>query len=98
MSDEEGSLDETLLDQPKYKTDQVASTHVFEGNVRRDYFGRFVIDTCVSDDDHLLNAQPKPGDDRARCRRLLDESFESLEGLKGRVVVTVEFQAEEEPV
>lgn len=68
----------------------------YEGNIRKDHFGRIIIDTCVSDVDHLQHAVAKPGDDRARCRQLVEELFNDLEGLKGEVTVTIDFKAEGE--
>jgi hypothetical protein len=71
-------------------------TYTMKGNVRRDNFGRFIVDPCSSDNDHLINSVAKPGDDRARCRRLVEEAFENLEGLNGTVTITVDFKAEGE--
>jgi hypothetical protein len=62
------------------------------GNIRRDHFGRFVVDPCPSDRDHIRDAVAKPGDDRARCRNLVEESLFAFEGKRGTLHVTIELE------
>lgn len=64
------------------------------GNIRKDHFGRIVVDSCESDLDHNVNAVPKPGDDRARCRSLVEEAFADFIGKRGTMVVSILFQEE----
>jgi len=51
--------------------------------VRRDQFGRIVLDTCKSDEDHLKFSTAKEGDDRARCRMLVEEYFDKMVDKEG---------------
>jgi hypothetical protein len=66
----------------------------FVGNVRKDNFGRIVVDSCESDVDHHLNSVAKPGDDRARCRRLVEEAFAGYVGRRGKMVIAITFEDE----
>jgi hypothetical protein len=43
------------------------------GYIRKDKFGRIILDECPSDEHHLKYAQAKEGDDRACCRIVLDD-------------------------
>lgn len=70
----------------------------FIGNIRRDLFGRIVVDTCESDGAHLRKDGPLPaGDDRHRCRRLIEETFTEFEGRSGTLVVRVELVEDGDP-
>ena len=71
-------------------------THTFQGNVRRDPFGRIVVDECPSDKAHLRDSVALPGDDRARCRRLVESVLEEHIGQKGKLSISVVFQPEED--
>jgi hypothetical protein len=62
---------------------------VLTGHFRRDPFGRTVVDSCISDDEHLRNAITEPGNDRARCRMLLEDLFKGLDGKQGRLDLTI---------
>ena len=57
------------------------------GHFRRDNLGRIVIDQCISDEEHLKNGITYEGDDRARCRIVLDDLFERLVGKTGRLFI-----------
>jgi len=67
---------------------------VLSGNIRKDHFGRIVVDGCDSDLNHLQNATAKPGEDRAKCRNLLEQYFEKYIGLKGRLSIEISFRPE----
>jgi hypothetical protein len=68
----------------------VARVFIFNGNVRKDDFGRIVVDTCESDGAHLRKDGPLPeGDDRWRCRNLVEQAFDHVVGKKGKLVVSV---------
>lgn len=70
----------------------------FVGNIRRDQFGRTVVDTCASDGNHLRKDGPLPeGDDRHRCRRLVEEMFTEFEGKRGTLLVRVELIEDGDP-
>lgn len=43
-----------------------------EGYLRKDTFGRVYIDTCPSDEEHLLVKLPA-GQERRNCRKYLDD-------------------------
>ncbi len=72
----------------------VLNLGVHDRNIRRDCFGRIVMDTCDSDGEHLRFAEPLPGDDRPRCRELLEEMFAPLIGRRGTLFVSVVFADE----
>ncbi len=72
----------------------VLNLGVHDRNIRRDCFGRIVLDTCDSDGEHLRFAEPLPGDDRPRCRELLEEMFAPLIGRRGTLFVSVVFADE----
>lgn len=68
----------------------VPRVFIFNGNIRKDHFGRIVVDTCESDNAHLRKDGPlPPGDDRWRCRNLVEEALEHVVGKKGKLVVSV---------
>jgi hypothetical protein len=65
---------------------------VFVGNIRKDHFGRIVIDTCESDESHLVHAPTDPVRNRPICRHLLEDSFAEFIGQRGRLVVSVRLE------
>lgn len=67
----------------------------YEGNITKDHFGRIIIDPCPSFEHHIRYAVTKPGDDRARCRVLLEDLFAPFEGKKGKLHIVVSFEQEE---
>ena len=68
----------------------ITSILMHRGYIRKDYFGRIVIDTCKSDEDHLRNSKAKPGYQRAGCRVLVEDNFNEFVGMKGFMKVTIE--------
>ncbi len=66
-------------------------------HVRRDVFGRIVLDECESDSAHLRFAEAPPGDDRPRCRQLLEELFADLVGRHGTLSVDIFFEDKARP-
>lgn len=67
----------------------------FPGNVRKDRFGRIVVDLCGSDGEHLtrdLTAEEQA--DRQKCRYLVEQAFEEFVGKKGTLMVEVTFREE----
>jgi hypothetical protein len=73
-----------------------SATYTFHGNIRRDPFGRVVVDTCPSDGDHLRDSRAIPPDDRARCRTLVENVFQEHIDKRGKLLVTVSFEPEED--
>lgn len=59
------------------------------GNIRKDGFGRIVVDNCPSDPDHLCESKTDPVQNRPLCRKLVEEAFESFLGKKGTLVMTI---------
>lgn len=66
----------------------------FLGNIRRDNFGRIVVDLCSSDLKHLRDSKTDPIHNRPMCRRLIEEAFEPFVGRSGRLTLTVAFDEE----
>ena len=61
------------------------------GNIRRDHFGRFVVDNCPSDEEHLRSSQTNPETNKPICRNLVEEAFSHLEGKTGTLKITLVF-------
>lgn len=59
-------------------------------HVRQDSFGRIVLDECESDLEHL-QAPAVAGEERQKCRHLLEDEFRSLVGRKGALFLTAVF-------
>jgi len=59
------------------------------GNVRKDHFGRIVVDTCSSDPDHLRESRTDPARNRPLCRKLVEDAFEGFLGKTGTLVMTI---------
>ena len=57
------------------------------GYFRKDAFGRIVVDQCPSDEEHLRSGITYAGDDRAKCRVLLEDLFEKVVGKTGRLYI-----------
>ena len=66
-------------------------TFTFNGSFRKDTFGNVVVDTCKSDDEHLVNAATDPRTGKPSCRKLVN-AFDDLAGLSGHLVVYVQFE------
>lgn len=67
-------------------------------NVRRDNFGRIVLDECTSDGEHLrddgkFDEFNESG--RQQCRQLLEESFAAFVGKRGHLRVKIEFEEQQ---
>jgi hypothetical protein len=71
----------------KYHSDDRLGVHLvyLQGHIRKDYFGRIVVDQCISDEEHLKNGITYEGEDRVGCRVILDDLFERLVGKTGRI-------------
>lgn len=73
------------------------------GWIRKDDFGRVVIDECPSDPTHLAHSPTDPETNKPSCRYLIDELFSRERTLddgvvdsrmmnrKGSLIVTVQF-------
>lgn len=59
-----------------------------KGYIGRDRFGRIVIDTCKSNEEHLRYSVVLPGDDRSRCQILLENYFN--EYVNGRYRLSID--------
>lgn len=63
----------------------------FAGNFREDGFGRVVVDTCPSDEEHLRSSKTDPATNRPQCRRLVEEVFAKYLGKSGRLHIEATF-------
>jgi hypothetical protein len=64
------------------------------GNIRKDHFGRIVIDNCPSDSEHLCDSKTDPVQNRPLCRKLVEEAFEGFLGKTGTLVLTISLKEE----
>ena len=70
---------------------------VISGWVRKDPFGRIVLDECPSDHLHLVHAPTDPETGKPACRVVLDDlltrgPLEQMIGKRGELLVTVSFE------
>ena len=76
--------------------DYVKTKGQISGYLRKDQFGRVIIDTCKTDEDHLLVALPE-GQERRVCREYLDDIMMIPETYLGkRVYITYDIRIESE--
>lgn len=64
------------------------------GNIRKDHFGRIVVDSCPSDPDHLRDSKTDPDQNRPLCRKIVEEAFEGFLGKSGTLVMTISLKEE----
>lgn len=67
----------------------MAKCFAVQGYIRNDRFGRIVIDTCKSDQEHLRNAEAPPGEDKPKCRVLLEEYFHEYVNERYRLSIDI---------
>ena len=67
----------------------------FTGNIRKDHFGRIVVDTCPSDPSHLVDGVTDPVERRALCRKLIDDAFSDFLGKSGTLVLTISLREDQ---
>ena len=66
------------------------------GNIRKDHFGRIVIDTCRSDLDHNKTSKTDRVQNRPLCRGLVEEAFDGFLGKKGTLTLTISLREEDQ--
>lgn len=71
--------------------------YAVSGNIRRDVFGRIVIDECESDSQHLTRPLKPTETERQLCRHLIEEAFQDLVGKKGTLVLNITFKEDPAP-
>jgi hypothetical protein len=64
---------------------------VFNGRFRKDTFGNVVVDTCESDDKHLVGAITDPKIGKPSCRKSINV-FDEIIGKSGHLMVYVQFE------
>lgn len=65
-----------------------------QGHIRTNHGGQIVVDSCLSDNEHLVSGLTDPETNKPVCRRVLEHAFDELVGKKGTLVVSVIFVEE----
>lgn len=72
-------------------------TKTLTGYVRRDGYGRLLIDACATDLEHLVK-EAQVGEERRTCRKYIEDLFPaSFDGKRVEVKIEISMEVLDEP-